>query len=75
MEASSELVECGHKSWLAGSMKKKTQKTAVYNCGKYIYWKQYISSDSPIKCTMRVNDSEPVLEIFKLESLCFSHSY
>lgn len=28
MEASSELVECGHKSWLAGSMKKKNTKNS-----------------------------------------------
>ena len=49
----------------AGSM----VKTAVSNCGKYIYWKQYISSDSPIKCTTRENDSEPMLVIFKLKSL------
>lgn len=30
MEASSELVECGHKSWLAGSMKKKKHKKQLF---------------------------------------------
>lgn len=47
-----------------------TIKTAVSNCGKYIYRKQYILSDSPIKYTVRENDSELVLVIFKQKNSC-----